>query len=85
MKRLVLILTVLFISNTTFSQKIDVNNIEILRDSFGVPHIYAKTDAELAYGLAWAHSEDAGKQTGSPSSYHVCLQWSSLPSKLAAV
>ena len=58
MKRLVLILTVLFISNTTFSQKIDVNNIEILRDSFGVPHIYAKTDAELAYGLAWAHSED---------------------------
>ena len=58
MKRLVLILTVLFISNTTFSQKIDINNIEILRDSFGVPHIYAKTDAELAYGLAWAHSED---------------------------
>ncbi len=58
MKRLVLILTVLFISNTTLSQKIDVNNIEILRDSFGVPHIYAKTDAELAYGLAWAHSED---------------------------
>ena len=58
MKRLVLILTVLFISNTTFSQKIEVNNIEILRDSFGVPHIYAKTDAELAYGLAWAHSED---------------------------
>ena len=58
MKRLVLILTVLFVSNTTFSQKIDVNNIEILRDSFGVPHIYAKTDAELAYGLAWAHSED---------------------------
>ena len=58
MKRLILILTILFISNTTFSQKIDVNNIEILRDSFGVPHIYAKTDAELAYGLAWAHSED---------------------------
>jgi acyl-homoserine-lactone acylase len=58
MKRLVLILTILFTSNTTFSQKIDVNNIEILRDSFGVPHIYAKTDAELAYGLAWAHSED---------------------------
>ena len=40
------------------AQIIDVNNIEIVRDSFGVPHIYAKTDAELAYGLAWAHSED---------------------------
>ena len=50
---------ILFFSLTSlFSQKINVDNIEILRDSFGVPHIYAKTDAELAYGLAWAHSED---------------------------
>jgi acyl-homoserine-lactone acylase len=44
--------------NITFSQEIDNKKIEILRDSYGVPHIYAKTDAELAYGLAWAHSED---------------------------
>ena len=50
---------IFFFSLTSlFSQKINVENIEILRDSFGVPHIYAKTDAELAYGLAWAHSED---------------------------
>ena len=40
------------------SQNIDPDKIEIVRDSFGVPHIYAKTDAELAYGLAWAHAED---------------------------
>ena len=40
------------------AQSIDVKNIEIVRDSFGVPHIYAKSDAELAYGLAWAHAED---------------------------
>ena len=40
------------------AQSIDVMNIEIVRDSFGVPHIYAKSDAELAYGLAWAHAED---------------------------
>ena len=53
MKRLVLILTVLFISNTTFSQKIDVNNIEILRDSFGVPHIYAKTRVGTKNGLIY--------------------------------
>jgi acyl-homoserine-lactone acylase len=58
MKRLILILIFITTSNTTFSQEIDVKNIEILRDSYGVPHIYAKTDAELAYGLAWAHSED---------------------------
>jgi acyl-homoserine-lactone acylase len=23
-----------------------------------VPHIFAPTDAEVAYGLAWAHAED---------------------------
>ncbi|MDA9160742.1 penicillin acylase family protein, partial [Flavobacteriaceae bacterium] len=34
------------------------NNIEIVRDQFGVPHIYAQTDAEVAYGLAWANAED---------------------------
>jgi acyl-homoserine-lactone acylase len=33
-------------------------NITIVRDSFGVPHIYGKTDAEASYGLAWAHAED---------------------------
>lgn len=38
--------------------QINPENIEIVRDSFGVPHIFAKTDAEVAYGLAWAHSED---------------------------
>lgn len=32
--------------------------IDIVRDSFGVPHIFAKTDAEVAYGLAWAQAED---------------------------
>ena len=33
--------------------------ITIARDSFGVPHIFAPTDPEVAYGLAWAHAEDA--------------------------
>ena len=47
----------MFISFLSISQ-IDPNDVEIVRDSFGVPHIYAKTDAELAYGLAWAHAED---------------------------
>src|SRR5438105_10155539 len=38
--------------------QIDPSQIDIVRDSFGVPHIFAKTDAEVAYGLAWAHAED---------------------------
>ena len=33
-------------------------NVEIVRDGFGVPHINGKTDADAAYGLAYAHSED---------------------------
>ncbi len=38
--------------------QIDPSGIEIIRDQWGVPHIYAQTDAEVAYGLAWAHAED---------------------------
>jgi len=33
-------------------------DVEIARDSFGVPHINGKTDADAAYGLAYAHAED---------------------------
>ena len=44
-----------FIQVFIFGQ-INPSNITIARDSYGVPHIFAKTDAELAYGLAWAHS-----------------------------
>lgn len=38
--------------------QINPKNIEIIRDAYGVPHIYAPTDAAVAYGLAWAHAED---------------------------
>ena len=40
------------------SAQINPANITIARDSFGVPHIFAHTDPEVAYGLAWAHAED---------------------------
>jgi len=43
--------------NFIFAQ-INTENIDIVRDNYGVPHIFAKTDAEAAYGLAWAHAED---------------------------
>jgi acyl-homoserine-lactone acylase len=43
--------------NITWSQ-ITIQNIEIVRDAYGVPHIFGETDAEVAYGLAWAHAED---------------------------
>jgi acyl-homoserine-lactone acylase len=40
------------------SQTIDPKSIDIVRDRWGVPHIFSKTDAGVAYGLAWAHAED---------------------------
>ena len=33
-------------------------DVRILRDTWGVPHIFGKTDADAAYGLAYAHAED---------------------------
>jgi acyl-homoserine-lactone acylase len=39
-------------------QIINPENIDIVRDEFGVPHIFGKTDAEVAYGLEWAACED---------------------------
>ncbi|MGB7404184.1 MAG: penicillin acylase family protein [Pacificimonas sp.] len=33
-------------------------DVRILRDNFGVPHVYGRTDADVAYGTAWAHAED---------------------------
>lgn len=37
---------------------INVNNIEIVRDDYGVPHIFTQTDVEAVYGIAWAQCED---------------------------
>ena len=33
-------------------------NTEIIRDDFGVPHIYGKTDADAVFGLLYAQCED---------------------------
>ena len=38
---------------------IDPENVTIVRDQWGVPHIFGKTDADVAYGLAWANAEDS--------------------------
>ena len=40
------------------AQEFDPKQITIVRDSFGVPHIFAKTDAEVAYGLGWVTCEN---------------------------
>jgi acyl-homoserine-lactone acylase len=57
MKNIQIILTFLLFLNFSYSQ-VNPLDVEIVRDNYGVPHIYGKTDADVAYGLAWAHSED---------------------------
>ncbi len=54
----------LFLSNHFLGQHVEsdltVNpeNVTIARDRWGIAHIYAPTDPEVAYGLAWAQAED---------------------------
>ena len=53
----ILVPTILF-AQTNNEPLIRVDKITIARDTYGVPHIFAPTDPEVAYGLAWAHAED---------------------------
>jgi len=52
------------ISFSTFSQQEVVRwesrakGVEIIRDDFGVPHIYGKNDADAVFGLLYAQCED---------------------------
>jgi len=38
--------------------KVQAEHVEIIRDDFGVPHIYGKTDADAVFGLLYAQCED---------------------------
>ena len=53
-----LFLIILLALPAFLSAQINPAAVTIARDSFGVPHIFAKTDPEVSYGLAWAHAED---------------------------
>ena len=55
-----------------FNAQLNPDSIDIVRGKYGTPHIFAKTDKEVAYGLAWAHAEDDFKtiqETFLPSKY----------------
>jgi len=58
MKRLLIAAALFAISMCGFAQTDTKYNVEIVRDSFGVPHIFGKTDADCVYGLVWAECED---------------------------
>ena len=58
MHRKLLLIAGLILAFTSAHAQFDANKIDIIRDKYGVPHIFGKTDPEVAYGLAWAASED---------------------------
>ena len=42
----------------SLSEAAKLYDVEIIRDEFGVPHIYGKRDVDTAFGLGFAHGED---------------------------
>ena len=65
MKKLVLILAAAGLSGALQTANTDVSrwekqaqNITIVRDTWGIPHVYGKTDADAVFGVAYAQAED---------------------------
>ena len=42
--------------------KIQAQHVTIIRDNWGIPHIYGKTDADAVFGLLYAQCEDDFKR-----------------------
>lgn len=40
----------------------EANNVTVIRDNWGIPHIYGKTDADAVFGLMYAQCEDDFKR-----------------------
>lgn len=65
MKKIILLL---FVASSSYAQKFSpqeiskwkkqANAITIIRDAWGVPHIYGKTDADAVFGMVYAQCED---------------------------
>src|SRR6187200_1324574 len=66
------ILLFLFVPVTLFSQSFSkeeisrwekqAKNVTIIRDNWGIPHVYGKTDADAVFGLMYAQCEDDFKR-----------------------
>src|SRR5687768_11752343 len=68
MKRLVLLVAVVGISYAPQPQALAnqqvsawerrAQGITIIRDNWGIPHVYGKTDADVVFGVMYAQAED---------------------------
>jgi acyl-homoserine-lactone acylase len=55
---LTLLLILLNVSSIFSQQRNYKEHVTIVRDEWGIPHIYGQKDADVAYGLAWCNAED---------------------------
>ena len=46
------------VSNINKDNLFESGQVVIIRDNWGTPHIYGKSDSDAAFGLAYAHAED---------------------------
>jgi acyl-homoserine-lactone acylase len=45
-------------SSETLSANAVKYDAEVIRDDYGVPHVFGRTDADATFGMAYAHAED---------------------------
>jgi len=64
-KKSIILLLLIFAVSCTDTTNSGVNawqkqakNVKIIRDTYGVPHIYGKTDADAVFGMLYAQCED---------------------------
>ena len=57
-KRIIILGIVLLYFSCTVPESELYQDVQIARDTWGVPHIKGKTDKDVVYGLAWAQCED---------------------------
>ncbi|MCH6234222.1 penicillin acylase family protein [Cognataquiflexum rubidum] len=64
LKRVLLLISLLGLNFYSFAQseiskwQLRAQNTEIIRDQWGIPHVYGKTDADAVFGMVYAQCED---------------------------
>src|SRR5580698_5156921 len=66
LRKLIVVVAILSISSALYasdSQEIvrwrhEAQNVRIIRDDWGIAHVYGKTDADAVFGMEYAQSED---------------------------
>jgi len=65
MKKIAFLLAILCISGVRAADEHDARawqqeaqNVTIVRDTWGIPHVYGRTDADAVFGVMYAQAED---------------------------